>query len=506
MRRIMGGTLLVLIVFSTLLMYQTNKEDVGKTSEAGQVPDSLSTSSTPAPMEWNKNYGGTSDDVAGSMVRTSDGGYATAGWTGSFGAGDFDFWAVWPPTEQSHAEIIVLTTTGSTVTISNPNIPTQYGTVSPNAPYILVLDPWADALKSSFLGGVKNNAIHITATAYVTVLFRIPSSGSESWADTDIYQVLPTTMLGSEYYSLSYTPLGQDSWYVAIATEASTLVTYQVTPNSNAYATVLNQWDTLTCASGQNYQDMTGCHVYTLSTAPIGFVSGAYANIPQSAYAADMMMEMLLPVEQWRSDYSVAPLAESQAGDVIRIQASQANTVVSHSSVLGTGSNTIDAGQYVEISDSIYTQYPIQIHSSAPVQVEQYAKSKYEYWPVPLAGVGDPLEMTIIPTARFSSRYTFYSPTWTNGPSEGAFVTIIAPNTLTTAYLDSMLVAWALDPYIGKYATIQVAEGQQHYVKADNPIGVYSYGYEDVGAYGYPGGPVQIVGGGGGGSRMPHCD
>jgi len=45
-------------------------------------------------MQWNKTYGGTSDDVAYALVQTSDGGYALAGYTNSFGAGNFDFWLV----------------------------------------------------------------------------------------------------------------------------------------------------------------------------------------------------------------------------------------------------------------------------------------------------------------------------------------------------------------------------------------------------------------------------
>jgi len=48
-------------------------------------------SGTPA---WNKTYGGTNNEVANSMVQTSDGGYALAGYTYSSGAGGADFWLV----------------------------------------------------------------------------------------------------------------------------------------------------------------------------------------------------------------------------------------------------------------------------------------------------------------------------------------------------------------------------------------------------------------------------
>jgi len=45
-------------------------------------------------MEWNLTYGGPSDDYAYSLVQSSDGEYALAGETWSFGAGAGDFWLV----------------------------------------------------------------------------------------------------------------------------------------------------------------------------------------------------------------------------------------------------------------------------------------------------------------------------------------------------------------------------------------------------------------------------
>ena len=45
-------------------------------------------------MEWNRTYGGEVADYAWSLVATSDGGYAIAAITESFGAGFLDFWLV----------------------------------------------------------------------------------------------------------------------------------------------------------------------------------------------------------------------------------------------------------------------------------------------------------------------------------------------------------------------------------------------------------------------------
>ena len=45
-------------------------------------------------MQWNQTYGGNAIESANSLVATSDGGYALAGRTTSFGAGSDDFWVV----------------------------------------------------------------------------------------------------------------------------------------------------------------------------------------------------------------------------------------------------------------------------------------------------------------------------------------------------------------------------------------------------------------------------
>ncbi|HHT9125130.1 MAG TPA: BACON domain-containing protein [Candidatus Brocadiia bacterium] len=41
--------------------------------------------------QWDVTYGGNSHDSANSIQQTHDGGYVVAGWTNSFGAGDYDF-------------------------------------------------------------------------------------------------------------------------------------------------------------------------------------------------------------------------------------------------------------------------------------------------------------------------------------------------------------------------------------------------------------------------------
>jgi len=50
--------------------------------------------SEPPVLEWERTYGGAADDKAYCVVQTSDGGYALVGATESFGVGKLDFWLV----------------------------------------------------------------------------------------------------------------------------------------------------------------------------------------------------------------------------------------------------------------------------------------------------------------------------------------------------------------------------------------------------------------------------
>ncbi|MEA2104038.1 MAG: T9SS type A sorting domain-containing protein [Candidatus Cloacimonadota bacterium] len=53
--------------------------------------------------EWNQTYGGNSSDVAHSVQQTFDGGFIIAGFTWSYGAGNFDVWIV--KTDESGNEV-----------------------------------------------------------------------------------------------------------------------------------------------------------------------------------------------------------------------------------------------------------------------------------------------------------------------------------------------------------------------------------------------------------------
>ena len=45
-------------------------------------------------LTWNRSFGGSAVDEAYSLIQTTDGGYAVAGYTRSYGAGGADFWLI----------------------------------------------------------------------------------------------------------------------------------------------------------------------------------------------------------------------------------------------------------------------------------------------------------------------------------------------------------------------------------------------------------------------------
>jgi hypothetical protein len=77
MKRTCGAFLAMLL--SVMLVVPLNSQTVNAETPKGS---------------WIKTCGGTNRDGALALVQTSDGGYAFAGWTLSFGAGNVDFWLV----------------------------------------------------------------------------------------------------------------------------------------------------------------------------------------------------------------------------------------------------------------------------------------------------------------------------------------------------------------------------------------------------------------------------
>ncbi|MCK4885509.1 hypothetical protein KAS24_05490, partial [Candidatus Bathyarchaeota archaeon] len=107
---------------------------ITNSSGFGQYDAWLIKTDSSGAMEWNRTYGGLFNDRVYSLVSTSDGGYALAGSTTSFGAGSADVWLVkvdslgnleWNQTyggsDRDHCRSLVATSDGGYTLVCSTN-------------------------------------------------------------------------------------------------------------------------------------------------------------------------------------------------------------------------------------------------------------------------------------------------------------------------------------------------------------------------------------------------
>jgi hypothetical protein len=96
---------------------------------AGESDMWLVKTDTNGGLQWNQTYGGTGGDGAADLIQTFDGGFALAGYTTSFGAGETYMWLV--KTDANGAiQPSSITTTPSSTTISSSTPTPGWGPIS----------------------------------------------------------------------------------------------------------------------------------------------------------------------------------------------------------------------------------------------------------------------------------------------------------------------------------------------------------------------------------------
>ena len=191
---------------------------------------------------------------------------------------------------------------------------------------------------------ITNRSMHITTTAPVAVY-----AMNQAYNVADATGILPTPVLGTNYYQISYKSYNtyRDN-YAVIATENAT----QVFENGAPTATL--------CAGQVYYRtsaantDMTGAHITT--NKPVAFFAACESTqIPADRSGADNLFEQLFPVYTWGTRFLV-PISHMKY-DLVRIMVSQNGTNITQTggtirSVTGgqTTLTGLNAGQWVELS------------------------------------------------------------------------------------------------------------------------------------------------------------
>ena len=170
---------------------------------------------------WDKTHGGADNDVAYSIIQTSDGGYAVAGFTDSKGNGNYDFWVlkldsagdlVWDKThggaDNDVAYSIIQTSDGGYVVAGETD---SKGSGFYDA-WVLRLDSVGDQVWDETYGGNRNDAVEfiIQVSGGYVVAGHTQGNVGGADADADVW-VLKLDSTGNKLWDKTYGGAGEDA-------------------------------------------------------------------------------------------------------------------------------------------------------------------------------------------------------------------------------------------------------------------------------------------------------
>ena len=349
----------------------------------------------------------------------------------------------------------------------------------------------------------SKKGIHIVADHSVVVYSHILNS-----ARSGSTLVLPTNVLGREYYVASYASVNsatgnRRSEFAVVATEDNTAI--EIVPRqadaSNVYAANVPFQVTLSKGDVFQYQsandgDLTGTYIKSIATAtsackPIAVFSGStWTGMGCSnAGSGDNLYQQLFPFVSWGQYYITAPFKE-RSFDIFRILVRDPATVVQ---VNGTNLNpaTLINGRYYEFNTS-GNNTPRIITSNQPICVLQYMITQncdgVESDPEMI--ILNSIEQTLNDITVLSARNNLTPP---NTNITRHFLNII----VKTSALGSLKIdgaSYTSAPvsipttqfsYLQEEVTASTNVNPAHRITCDSGFVAIAYGYGQVESYGY---------------------
>jgi len=356
--------------------------------------------------------------------------------------------------------------------------------------------------------GVGNLALHVVSDVNVSVY-----ALNKRQFSADAAVILPTKVLGNEYYVMAHrqddidaTTAARGSELLIVAVEDNTTieVTPSVVTDSGLPAGVT---ETVNLSQGEVYflqsefSDLTGTKVEVIDNGSVCgnvavFGGNIFTNVAESGVCQDLgnhdhLYEQMFPVSTWGKEFVWVPYETRVGGDWMKVTASEDGTVVQ---VSGLGANiSLDAGETRQIKALEGVR---RITSNNPVQIAQISRSNgCDGDQVP----GDPFMIMLSPLEQRIRKATF-----------NAFnVQVISQYYLTLitesgggvgVMLDGVDISAEFQNAPGaSYASILINQGT-HTIEAPAGVIAYVYGFGSNESFGYSAGVslenlnIKIVG------------
>lgn len=316
---------------------------------------------------------------------------------------------------------------------------------------------------------IERLSVHITSDKPIFVY-----GLNRRFQTTDSFLAFPVDVLGTEYRAMCYTvSIEMLPIFAIVATEDNTDVT--IIPSFDTEDRPANIPFTVRLNKGDVYQvaakfvqspkcDLTGSIIRANKKIAV-FSGHQCAYVPPNRSACNHLVEQMPPITSWGKHYYLGIL-KSRRNYTFRVLANEPDTRVF---VDGKLVRTLNAGEFF---DSLVDK-ALQITANKPILVAQYSHG-YNIGD----SIGDPMMLLVSPTLQFLKSYRFATPV--NGEWRH-FINVVIPTVaIRSLRLDGAPVDSSLFQQIGisRYSIgyIQVEYGS-HYIEADMPFGMYSYGF-----------------------------